>query len=183
MSLYLVRDGDREVWVAAEREGRMFTYVANTGRFQRNKPVGSDFLMEREMAYEPLTPEQARAKMDAGVGRLDERTMGPILDQFRADDAEYLSVEDVFGAQPQQVPQQPNRRARARALADAVNEAQPGQWVTWRTYPPDRRQTAQVAAHDLKNGKIRALGDLPVDTRIVPTTDETGLVVQITRAA
>jgi hypothetical protein len=182
MSLYLVRKGDRQLWVGYEREDGFYTYLANTGQFVRNDAVGADFLMDREMDYEPLTPDQAQAKMAAGVGRVDERKMGWLVKEFRAEEAESLTVEQVFGAQPQQLAHLPNRRARAQALAHAVSQAQPDQWITWRTYPPDNRQAAQAAAHDLRTGKVRALADLAVDTRVVPTADETCIVVQVTRA-
>ncbi|MGY4771973.1 hypothetical protein ACXC9Q_34145 [Kribbella sp. CWNU-51] len=39
--LYLVKDWERELWVAALMDEDVWTYVGNTGRFHRNEGPGT----------------------------------------------------------------------------------------------------------------------------------------------
>jgi len=73
-------------------------------------------------------------------------------------------------------------RQQAAAIAGRVKDTAPGEWVTWKTYPAERKQLAYVAANDLRKGRVRALvaqaGE--VDSRVLPAGDGS-LLVQVSR--
>ena len=83
MKLYLVKEEERQVWVAALAHEHMYAYVANTGKFHDNNALRNDYYMERDFTYEEIGPAEARRLIDEGVGRLDERSGA--LDRWRAD--------------------------------------------------------------------------------------------------
>ncbi|MDX6260559.1 MAG: hypothetical protein QOH84_2247 [Kribbellaceae bacterium] len=97
MSLYLVKDGDRFVWVAALIGEDIYTYVPNTGNFHRNAGLRDDFFMAQDLQYERVTVSKARAVIDAGLEPLDEDLMGDHLDDWRQD-PEALVPEQVFAS-------------------------------------------------------------------------------------
>lgn len=73
---YLVRDSDGRVcWLAAVTgEGwsqRAYGWVPDLNVFVANDPLSVDIQIDRELAYEPLTAEQAAEAVEAGlIGRL-----------------------------------------------------------------------------------------------------------------
>jgi hypothetical protein len=83
MKLYLVKEDDRQVWVAALAHETMYAYVANTGKFHDNNALRNDYYMERWFEYEEIGPAEARRLIDDGVGRLDETSEA--LERWRAD--------------------------------------------------------------------------------------------------
>ncbi|MFC6161860.1 hypothetical protein [Kribbella jiaozuonensis] len=85
MKLYLVKDGERLVWVAALAHEHMYSYVANTGKFHDNNALRNDFYMERAFTYEPIGPADARRLIRQGVGTLDEEEHSDSLTDWRAD--------------------------------------------------------------------------------------------------
>jgi hypothetical protein len=174
--LYLARDGTREVWVAAVRGGLVYVYSPETGGFHASRPVTLDFFTEGEMTYEPLTVEQARGKVRAGVGSLDARTMGHVLEAFRTD-PHPLPAGDVLDTDPAGLAA--TRTERVGALVDELVAAPPGEWITWQTYPPEQAQTAQVAAADLRSGRVKTVARRagPVEARVDHATDGTVTVV------
>ncbi|GAA0961567.1 hypothetical protein GCM10009554_78250 [Kribbella koreensis] len=97
MSLYLVKDGGRFVWVAALIGEDIYTYVPDTGKFHRNEGLRDDYFMAQDLQYERVTVSKARAVIDAGLEPLDEDLMGDHLDDWRRD-AEALAPEQVFAS-------------------------------------------------------------------------------------
>ncbi|MFF0264275.1 hypothetical protein [Kribbella sp. NPDC004536] len=95
MKLYLVREDEREVWVAALAHERMYSYVANTGMFHDNGALRNDFYMERDFTYEPIGAAEARRLIEGGVGTLDEEEYADVLDEWRSD-TKGLAAADVL---------------------------------------------------------------------------------------
>jgi hypothetical protein len=85
MKLYLVKEDDRLVWVAALAHERMYGYIANTGKFHDNNALRNDFYMERHFTYEEIGPAEARRLIDGGIGQLDEVEEDEILAVWQAD--------------------------------------------------------------------------------------------------
>ena len=72
MKLYLVKEDERLVWVAALAHEQMYAYVANTGKFHDNNALRNDYYMERWFSYEEIGSAEARRLIDQGVGTLNE---------------------------------------------------------------------------------------------------------------
>jgi hypothetical protein len=87
MRLFLVKEDEREVWVAALANEHMYGYVANTGKFHDNNALRNDYYMERDFTYEEIGPAEARRLIDQGVGTFDEsdEDYSDVLDSWRAD--------------------------------------------------------------------------------------------------
>ncbi|MCC4250175.1 MULTISPECIES: hypothetical protein [Microbacterium] len=172
MSLLLVTEDDRKLWIAHESDaGRLYVYVPNTGKFHRNRGLAHDYYGEQELTYSPLSDAAAREAIREGViGRLDARRKGPQLEQYRADP--HALDPDVVIDDGSQEWVEPSPRARARAKAQVLLNAAPGEWVTWRAYPGEKKQRAYVAANDILNKRIRALAELGrLQTRVTPLED------------
>jgi hypothetical protein len=97
VSLYIVKDGERFVWVAARLGADIYTYVPNTGKFHRNEGLRDDFFMEQDLQYEETTVTGAKAAIEAGLEPLDEQVMADHLTDWRADSAAF-DPEQVFAA-------------------------------------------------------------------------------------
>ncbi|MFF1822444.1 hypothetical protein ACFVWG_34400 [Kribbella sp. NPDC058245] len=85
MKLFLVKEDERLVWVAALAHERMYGYVANTGKFHDNNPLRNDYYMERWFTYVEIGPAEARRLIAQGVGTLDEVEDDEVLVEWRAD--------------------------------------------------------------------------------------------------
>lgn len=85
MKLYLVKEDERRVWVAALAHERMYGYVANTGKFHDNNALRNDYYMDRDFSYEEIGPAEARRLIDGGIGRLDEVEEAEVLAIWQAD--------------------------------------------------------------------------------------------------
>jgi hypothetical protein len=101
MKLYLVKERDRMVWVAALANEVMYSYVANTGKFHDNLALRNDFYMERHFDYTEIGRAQAQRLIDDDLGRLDEADYADALAEWRADPnplspAEVLSMAAGF---------------------------------------------------------------------------------------
>jgi hypothetical protein len=101
MKLYLVKERDRLVWVAALANEVMYSYVANTGKFHDNLALRNDFYMERHFSYSEIGSAEARRLIDDGLGTLDETAYAEALVEWRADPkpldpAEVLSMAAGF---------------------------------------------------------------------------------------
>ncbi|WBQ07039.1 hypothetical protein [Kribbella sp. CA-293567] len=101
MKLYLVKERDRSVWVAALASEVMYSYVANTGKFHDNLALRNDFYMERHFTYTEIGSAEARNLIGADLGRLDEDDYADVLAEWRADPkpldpAEVLSMAAGF---------------------------------------------------------------------------------------
>ncbi|MFI5731916.1 hypothetical protein ACIA49_17460 [Kribbella sp. NPDC051587] len=85
MRLFLVKQDERLVWVAALAHETMYAYVANTGKFHDNNALRNDFYMDRDFSYEEIGPADARRLIAQGVGTLDEDEYDEVLVEWRAD--------------------------------------------------------------------------------------------------
>jgi hypothetical protein len=97
MSLYIVKDGDRFVWLAALLAEDIYTYVPNTGKFHLNSGLRHDYFVERRLQYEEVTVVRAQAAIDKGMEPLDEKLMADHLRRWQVDPAP-LDPEHVFAA-------------------------------------------------------------------------------------
>ncbi|WBQ07135.1 hypothetical protein [Kribbella sp. CA-293567] len=97
MRLLLVKDGEREVWVAALAHEHLYSYVANTGFFHDNNALRNDYYMEFDFEYEEIDIVRAKELIAAGVGLLDEDSRADALAKWRAD-SRGLTPADVFAA-------------------------------------------------------------------------------------
>jgi DNA-binding NarL/FixJ family response regulator len=178
--LYLVKDGDRTVVLAAERDGRIYGYIPNVDAFVYNKPMSVDFLIDRDMDYEPVTASDAADIIAKGViGKINGRTNKFLLDEMKAETkriqpAEVLRANDVSDPEP-------TRTQIANAKAALLKKTPLGEWIPYRTHSRSKRQTAQQMASDLRNRKIQAFRDIAVQTRVVENEDG-DYVVQISRS-
>ncbi|GAA4492011.1 hypothetical protein GCM10023171_36850 [Microbacterium panaciterrae] len=180
MNLYLVRNPDgHAVWVAYENaEGQFYSYVQNTGQFHFNGGLYEDFYYDQRMTFEPVTAAAADAAIRAGTGRLDPGTRAHDIARYEAD-VDGIPVDQILGHRPAPVPS-PKQQAIARARTLAAAPA--GQWLTWKSYPRDKKQLAHVAVTDITKGKIRALRELgQLKVRLEDVDDQ--VQVQVSRVA
>lgn len=90
-SFYLARDGHRVAWLVAVQgydawSAAAYGYVPDLEAFVFNRPLTMDFCVDREMAYEPITTDQAARIVDAGqIRRLDGAGMHDLLDEMRSE--------------------------------------------------------------------------------------------------
>lgn len=116
-TLYLVNDGDRAVALAAEHDGKLYSYVPNIDAFVYNKPMSIDFLIDQNMTYEPQAPKQAGEIIKAGViGKIDS-TNTYLLDHMKAE-TDRLTPAEVLGM----TPQPPTRSTRLARKALPMSE-------------------------------------------------------------
>lgn len=181
--LYLVKDGDRTVVLATEREGKIYGYIPNLETFVYNRPMSVDFLIDRDMTYEPIGAETAADIIKAGtIGRIDGRTNKFLLDHFRQEQRR-IEPTEVVSAAAFIDPEQATPTQIANAKAEQLRRTPVGQWLSYKQYEDlTNKQVAHQLASDLRNHRVRAFRDIAVRTRVV--TDNAGqLVVQVSRAA
>ena len=180
--LYLAKQADRAVWLAAEHDGALYGYVPNVNAFVYNKALTLDFLIDRDLRYEPLTAAEAATIIAAAViGRIDARSNRDRLADIKAQKRR-LSVNDVLGSSARlRGHAQPTATEIAHAKAEIVRTTPAGQWIVYKTYPPHTsRQTARQLASDLRRGRIRAFDGIPLKTRI-HTSENQHRIIEITR--
>ena len=85
MKLYLVKEDDRAVWVAALAHETMYGYVANTGKFHDNNALRNDYYMDRDFTYDKIGSAEARRLIDNDVAPLNEDKYAESLARGRAD--------------------------------------------------------------------------------------------------
>lgn len=180
-TLYLVKEGDRSVILAAERDGRLYGYVPNVNAFVYNKPMSVDFLIDRNMTYQPVDTDEAAAIIKAGqIGKINGRTNKFLLDRTKAETRRIDPIE-ILGANQLHEPA-PTRTRLAQAKADLLRKAPAGRWITYKDdyASPTRIQAARQLASDIRKGRVRAFKNIAVTTRVV-TDDHGRPVVQICR--
>ena len=72
MKLYLVKDEERSIWVAALAHETIYGSVATTGKFHDNNALRNDFSMERHFTYEEVGSAEARRLIDSVITPFDE---------------------------------------------------------------------------------------------------------------
>jgi hypothetical protein len=178
---YLVRDGQQVVSLAAERDGKLYTFVPNVSSFVYNKPMSVDFQIDRRMDYEPVSPGIAAGIVrDGSIGEIDENANQFLLDHVTAE-RRRIDPNDILdaGAGPEL-----SMAGFAGAVADFLLNVPLGRWVTLGTYPRAAGRVAIQLASDLREGLVQAFGDIPMESRLRPNADETQTVeVRRTRGA
>lgn len=184
MSFYVVKDSELAdpSWLAWEDTDNavLYAFVPNLGAFVRHDTLRNDFYWDMEMEYRPADVDEAARIVEAGaVGRLDARTYQKgVLDRLSKIQDRKAPTELLVGSRLR--PATISARRAAIARAKRVSQAAPGQWVTWKKYSPEHKQRAYVAANNLRNGKIKALADVPIEVKLAE--DEQGSVlVLVTR--
>lgn len=95
--LFLVKDGERELWVAALVDEDVWTYVGNTGKFHFNEGARHDYYFLNELQYVDIGIAEAKRLMQAGVGLVDEADSPDAVRRWR-EDAEGMDPEVVFAS-------------------------------------------------------------------------------------
>jgi hypothetical protein len=95
--LYLVTDGDRELWVAALVDEDVWTYVGNTGKFHRNEGARHDFYFLNELEYVEIGIAEAQRLIRAGVGTVDEQAFPDSARGWR-EDTQAMDADTVFAS-------------------------------------------------------------------------------------
>jgi hypothetical protein len=97
-TLYLVRDGERTIWLATEHDNRLYVYVANLKTFVLNRPLSADFQIYRDHTYEAVDTKRAEELIAADlIGRITQSNSW-LLDHFR-DEPNQLNSYQVLHAQ------------------------------------------------------------------------------------
>ncbi|MEV8375567.1 hypothetical protein AB0P21_22715 [Kribbella sp. NPDC056861] len=101
MKLFLLKEDDEPVWVAALAHETMYGYVPNTGKFHDNNALRNDYYMERDFSYQPIGSAEARRLIDEVLTPFDEDDYADVLAEWRADPkpleaAEVLSMAAGF---------------------------------------------------------------------------------------
>jgi Z1 domain len=181
-ALYLVKDGDRIVRLAVERAGKLYGYVPNVEEFVYNKSMTTDFLVDRDLSYEPISVDEATRIIDGGeIGRINASTNQLRLAQVNGENRR-LNVNEVL-ATNDVLDQSENRTLAAQAKAAILQQAPPGTWITYHLYfDGSNRQAALQMASDLRRGKVRAFRGMAISSRVAETANGYR-VVQISRPA
>ena len=95
--LYLVKDGERELWVAALVDEDVWTYVGNTGKFHRNDGARHDYYFLNELQYVEIGIAEAQRLIRAGVGTVDAEEFPGSAQRWR-EDTKGMDPEVVFAS-------------------------------------------------------------------------------------
>lgn len=172
-----------EALVYQEHErAHLYVYVPNTGKFHRNDPMTTDFFFDHEvLTFEPVEENIARQMIKADLGRIDRRKHDWLVREYEQD-SQAIEPTQIMPEKDAPLPVL-SPRQHAKHMLDLALQAKPGTWITYRTYPVAKKQTAQAAAHDLRIGKVKSLAQLDLETRVVAQRGSEDVVeVQITRA-
>jgi hypothetical protein len=180
---YLVKDAQRIVSLAAEREGKLYAFVPNVRSFVYNKPMSVDFQIDREMNYEPVSTDTAASIVrDGSIGEIDESTNKFLLDHMKAE-TRRINPEEILDGNTHAGTELPLAQV-ANVVADILRSAPFGRWITYMTYPRLARRIALQLASDLRDGLVPAFSDIPLVSRVRDNTDDTQIVeVRRTRGA
>jgi hypothetical protein len=95
--LYLVKDGERELWVAALVDEDVWTYVGNTAKFHRNEGARHDYYFLKELEYVEIGIAEAQRLIRAGVGTVDAEEFPDSAQRWR-EDTKGMDPEVVFAS-------------------------------------------------------------------------------------
>ena len=95
--LFLVSQGERELWVAALVDEDVWTYVVNTGKSHRNEGARHDFYFLNDLEYVEIGIAEAQRLIRAGVGTVDEQEFPDSARRWRKDDRA-MDAEVVFAS-------------------------------------------------------------------------------------
>lgn len=172
---YLVKDGERTVTLAAERDGKLYAFVPNVGSFVYNKPMSVDFQIDHEMNYESVDAETAANIVREGsVGKIDEQENEFLLDHMMAE-TRRINPREVLSAEASPEPE-PTPAQVAIAVAALLRKMPLGQWIPYKVYPRDLLRQARRRASDLSMGRVQAFSDIPLISRVISSTDNEQIV-------
>ncbi|TDW87125.1 hypothetical protein EV137_5197 [Kribbella pratensis] len=83
--LFLVKDGETELWVAALVDEDVWTYVGNTGKFHYNEGARHDYYFLNGLQYVDIGIAEAKRLIQAGVGTVDEDELPDSVHRWRED--------------------------------------------------------------------------------------------------
>jgi hypothetical protein len=96
VTFYLVKDGDRELAVAVDYDGRLLCFVPNVDAFIYNKPLTVDFQIDRTKTYDDINVgEASRIIAEGRIGRIDDRD-GTTLMEWASSEPHRVRLEDVL---------------------------------------------------------------------------------------
>ncbi|WP_432880298.1 hypothetical protein ACQPYH_34935 [Kribbella sp. CA-245084] len=95
--LFLVKDGETELWVAALVDEDVWTYVGNTGKFHYNEGARHDYYFLNELQYVDIGIAEAKRLIGAGVGTVDEGELPGAVSRWR-DNPDGMDPEIVFAS-------------------------------------------------------------------------------------
>ncbi|WUJ71995.1 hypothetical protein OG809_01780 [Kribbella soli] len=95
--LFLVKDGEKELWVAALVDEDVWTYVGNTGKFHYNEGARHDYYFLNELRYVDIGIAEAKRLIRAGVGTVDEGELPGAVQRWR-EDPQGMDPEVVFAS-------------------------------------------------------------------------------------
>jgi len=95
--LFLVRDGELELWVAALVDENVWTYVVNTRKFHRNDGARHDYFFLNELEYSDIGISEAQRLIGRGVGTVDEEKFPDSIQRWR-DDGDAMDADIVFAS-------------------------------------------------------------------------------------
>ncbi|WP_157732638.1 hypothetical protein [Cellulomonas sp. PSBB021] len=162
--------------VAWTDDHRMFVWVPNTRAWHRSRELETDFLVERELTFEPLPAADVPDAM-SGAQRIDERSAGWLVEEYRNQPADDRRTSADLGL----------RIAGERSTTSSVlveRLASTSGWVVVKTYANGGRaaeRSAASLASDIRRGQRKALSKLgPLEARVAPAGGD--LVVEARRA-
>ncbi|RII06992.1 hypothetical protein DSC45_34760 [Streptomyces sp. YIM 130001] len=158
-SLLLVRDGDDDVWLAAERGGLVFVYLPASEQFVLHDALSADWLdPSSTMSFVPVTVTDAlRIAKDGKLGRHAD---------ILRDATERLDAQAVLEPAVQ------DPRGVADDSRKTLESAPLATWVSLREFPPEEDAEAREWASDVRTGKnstYAQLGRLEVRTEWTAT--------------
>ncbi len=154
---------------------RMFVWVPNTRSWHRSRELETDYLIDRELTYEPLPSDDVPPAM-AAAQRIDERSAGWLIEEYRNQPPADRRTSSDLGLQIAG-----ERATTARVLIERL--ASTSGWVVVKTYPSGGRaaeRSAASLASDIRRGQRKALSKLgKLDARVSPSGAD--LVVEARR--
>ena len=82
-TFFRVCDAGRTNAPVSWADHQMYVWVPNTRTWHRERELEIDYLIERKLTFEPLPASDVPAAMDAAQ-RVDERSAGWLIDEYRA---------------------------------------------------------------------------------------------------
>ncbi|HZL80507.1 MAG TPA: hypothetical protein VFC06_00965, partial [Demequina sp.] len=153
---------------------RMFVWVPNTRTWHRSRELETDYLIERELTFEPLAAGDVPEAMSA-ANRIDERSAGWLIEEYRTQPPADRRTSSDLGLRLSG-----ERATTAQVLVERL--AATTDWVAVKTYAHTAERSAASLASDIRRGQRKALAKLgPLDARVSPAGSD--LVVEARRLA
>ena len=153
---------------------RMFVWVPNTRTWHRSRELETDYLIERELTFEPLAAQDVPGAMNAAK-RIDERSAGWLIEEYRTQPEADRRTSSDLGLQITG-----ERATTASVLLERLSMTT--DWVAVKTYTRTAERLAASMASDIRRGQRKTLAALgPLEARVSPAGSN--LVVEARRQA